>query len=172
MWESMIFWLLATLSIGSALLVVANRNPVRSALFLVLNLFVLSIFYMTLSAQFISAVQVIVYAGAIMVLFLFTIMLLNLGSPSAMKERGALQKAAAGVLAGLFLVALTGAGAIQTGRPASKATEESLNSGGSVEAIGKALFDPSQPWLFPFELTSILLLVGVVGAIVLAKRTR
>ena len=169
-WELVFFWLLAAVSIGSALLVVSNKNPVRSALFLVTNFFVLSLFYLTLSAQFIAAVQVIVYAGAIMVLFLFVIMLLNLGAPESLRERGGMQTPVAIVLALSFLVAISGAGAISAGLPKSAATAASLATGGEVETIGRALFNPTMPWLFAFEVTSILLLVGVVGAIVLAKR--
>ena len=169
-WELFVFWIMAAVSIGSAILVVANVNPVRSALFLVMNFFVLSVFYLTLSAQFIAAVQIIVYAGAIMVLFLFVIMLLNLGSPDALKERGGIQTPIAVAMALTFLVVLTGAGAINSGLPKSSATQASLSSGGEVKTIGLALFDPSYPWLFSFEVTSILLLVGVVGAITLAKR--
>ena len=164
------FWLLALVSVASAILMVANRNPVRSALFLVVNFFVLSLFYVTLSAQFVAAVQVIVYAGAIMVLFLFTIMLLNLGSPAALKESGGLQAPVAILLGLVFISALGAAGAISTGLGASRATDETLRYGGTVEAVGKGLFDANLPWLFPFEVTSILLLVGIVGAIVLAKR--
>jgi NADH-quinone oxidoreductase subunit J len=169
-WSMILFAILAFLSVGSALLVVVNRNPVRSALFLVVNFFVLAILYLTLSAQFISAVQVIVYAGAIMVLFLFVIMLLNLGAPEALRERGGIQTPIAAVLALTFLTAIAGAGAITSGLGPSAATAQSIAEGGTVETIGKALFDPKQPWLFPFEVTSFLLLVGVVGAIVLAKR--
>src|SRR5579872_5517390 len=106
-WGMITFWVLAIISVCSALLVVANRNPVRSALFLVVNFFVLSVFYFTLGAQFIGAVQVIVYAGAIMVLFLFVIMLLNLGAPEALRERGGLQVPAAIVLALIFLTILS-----------------------------------------------------------------
>jgi NADH-quinone oxidoreductase subunit J len=164
------FWVLAMVSIGSALLVVANRNPVRSALFLVVNFFVLSVFYLTLSAQFIAGVQVIVYAGAIMVLFLFTIMLLNLGAPAALRETGGLQMPVALLLAVIFLSGLTGAGAISAGLMASGSNAEFLAKGGTVETIGVHLFRAKEPWLFPFEVTSILLLVGVVGAIMLAKR--
>ena len=169
-WELLFFWLLAAVSITSGIMVVANKNPVRSALFLVMNFFVLSLFYLTLSAQFIAAVQVIVYAGAIMVLFLFVIMLLNLGSPDALKERGGIQTPIAIAMALAFLVAISGAGAISTGLPKSSATAETIATGGEVKTIGLALFDPTLPWLFAFEVTSVLLLVGVVGAIVLAKR--
>src|SRR2546423_12241546 len=93
-----VFWILAVVSVVSALLVITNPNPVRSALFLVLTFLCVAVFYVTLSAQFIAAVQIIVYAGAIMVLFLFVIMLLNLGAPEALKEKGKLQPALAWAL--------------------------------------------------------------------------
>src|SRR5258706_15292244 len=126
-----LFAILAFLSVGSAILVVANRNPVRSALALVVNFFVLALLYLTLSAQFIAAVQVIVYAGAIMVLFLFTIMLLNLGAPEALKESGGLQAPVAILLALILFSALTGAGAIGAGLSNPAATPETLATGGT-----------------------------------------
>lgn len=170
-WPLLIFWFLAIISVVSGLLVVANPNPVRSALFLVMNFFVLSVFYFTLGAQFIGVVQVIVYAGAIMVLFLFVIMLLNLGAPDALKERGGLGTLVAIGMALIFLTVLAGAGAITAGLPGAVPTAAQLEaSNGTVEKVGYALFDSRLPWLFPFEVTSILLLVGVVGAIILAKR--
>ncbi len=165
-----LFWILAVISVGSAMLVVINKNPVRSALFLVVHFFVLAVLYLTLSAQFIAAVQIIVYAGAIMVLFLFVIMLLNLGAPEALVERGGMQGPVAIILTMAFFAALTAAGAVSAGLGPSRATPETLATGGTVESIGIGLFDGTKPWLFPFEVTSILLLVGIVGAIILAKR--
>jgi len=164
------FYTLAVVSIVSALLVVANRNPVRSALALVVNFCVLAVFYITLSAEFVAAVQVIVYAGAIMVLFLFTIMLLNLGAPETLRERGGMPARLAVLLALVFLGVLSAYGALIGPLRAASATPETLRTGGTVETIGKALFDPAQPWLFPFELTSVVLLMGIVGSVILAKR--
>ena len=166
----LLFWILALISVGAAIAVVANKNPGRSALFLVTNFFVLALFYLTLSAQFIAAVQIIVYAGAIMVLVLVVIMLLNLGAPDALRERGGIPAPIAVVLAFTFLTAIAGAGAISTGLGVNKATPAWLATSGTVETVGLSLFDPRLPWLFPFEVTSFLLLIGVVGAIVLAKR--
>ncbi len=166
----LLFYVLAAVLIGSAVAVVANRNPVRSALCLVLNLLALAVVYVTLSAQFIAAVQVIVYAGAIMVLFLFVIMLLNLGVPSALKERGGLRTPVAAALAVAFVALLAAAGTLTIGLGAAQGTVASAAKLGTVEAIGWSLFDPKQPWLFPFELTSVLLLIGIVGSVVLAKR--
>jgi len=165
------FWFLAAISLGSAILVVANQNPVRSALFLVVNFFVLAVFYFTLGAEFVGAVQIIVYAGAIMVLFLFVIMLLNLGAPEALRETGKLGPAPAIVLALIFVSLLGAVGATDRGVAATKPHAITfLETGGTPERVGMALFEPGQPWLFPFEVTSFLLLIGVVGAIVLAKR--
>src|SRR5687768_220530 len=123
-----LFWILALVSVGSAMLVVVNKNPVRSALFLVVNFFVLAVLYLTLSAQFIAAVQIIVYAGAIMVLFLFVIMLLNLGAPEALVERGGLQTPVALILGLVFLAALTAAGAVSVGLGPPAATPATLHS--------------------------------------------
>src|SRR5579862_7497161 len=100
------FIILAVISVVSALLVITNTNPVRSALFLVVTFLAVAVFYVTLSAQFIAAVQIIVYAGAIMVLFLFVIMLLNMSAPQALVEKGKLQRPVALGLGIVFLLTL------------------------------------------------------------------
>ena len=164
-----LFWLLALISVGAAINMVVTQNPVRSALSLVATFLCVAVFYVMLSAQFIAAVQIIVYAGAIMVLFLFVIMLLNLGAPQALQERGTLQPRIAVTLGALFVFALLTSNALVT-LPVSAATEATYGPLGTVRGIGLNLFDPKQPWLFPFEATSILLLVAVIGAIIMAKR--
>jgi NADH-quinone oxidoreductase subunit J len=164
-----LFWILAIVSVGAAVLMVANQNPVRSALSLVVTFLAVAVFYVTLSAQFIAAVQIIVYAGAIMVLFLFVIMLLNLGAPHALRETGRLQTGAALILAVLFVVLLLASRSLFS-MPESVATQAQIDAMGTVQSVGLSLYDPKQPWLFPFEVTSILLLVAVVGAIIMAKR--
>ncbi len=163
------FWVLALIAVGASIMVVASQNPVRSALYLVTSFLCVAAFYITLSAQFIAAVQVIVYAGAIMVLFLFVIMLLNLSAPQALRETGRLHPIATIGLAVVFISTLVFS---QSLAPLSRslttsATAESL---GTVEAVGLTLFSSKLPWLFPFEITSILLLVAVIGAIIMAKR--
>src|SRR5580704_4757023 len=100
----MIFWLLAIVSVGAAILMVSSPNPVRSALYLVVTFMAVAVFYVTLAAQFIAAVQIIVYAGAIMVLFLFVIMLLNLSAPQVLVEKGKLQRPVAIGLSLFFLL--------------------------------------------------------------------
>ena len=163
------FWILALIAIGSALMVVLVRNPVRSALFLVVTFLTIAVLYITLSAQFLAAVQVMVYAGAIMVLFLFVIMLLNLSAPEALKERGTIQRPVALVLGAVFVTALIFSQALLL-MPTRPALDRDIENLGTVQTIGLTLYNPQLPWLFPFEITSILLLIAVIGAIVLAKR--
>jgi NADH-quinone oxidoreductase subunit J len=167
--ELIIFWILAIVSVGAALLMISVKNPVRSALYLVVTFLCVAAFYVTLSAQFIAVVQIIVYAGAIMVLFLFVIMLLNLGAPEALRETGQLNRLGALVLTIIFAAVLLASRSI-VAVPTTPANADTVARIGTVEAIGLSLFDPKQPWLFPFEITSILLLVAVIGAIILAKR--
>jgi len=164
-----LFWILALISVGASIFMVVTKNPVRSALFLVVTFLCVAVFYVMLSAQFLAAVQIIVYAGAIMVLFLFVIMLLNIGAPQALRERGTIQPFLAVLLGGIFITALLFSEAIVTMKrdPAPATAYSQL---GTVEEIGKGLFDPQQAWLFPFEITSILLLVAIIGAIIMAKR--
>jgi len=169
---TLLFALLATIAVVCGILMVVQENPVRSALFLVLVMFSLALLYLTLNAAFIAAVQVVVYAGAIMVLFIFVIMLLNLGTPEAMPNKLKPQTLL-GIFAGLILVGvlvsmLAGAHSKDS---ADLSTTAPLTRGfvGASE-IGMTLFDPSKPWLFPFEVVSILLLVAAVGAVMLAKK--
>jgi NADH-quinone oxidoreductase subunit J len=164
--ESILFYGLAVVAIGSALLVVTRRSPVISALYLILNFFCLAGLYLTLHAQFIAVIQILVYAGAIMVLFVFVIMLLNLGDERWLREGMSYKKAiAVGLSAGLLtelIYILESAGSTMPPGNFGKATDL-----GTVESIGSQLFTV---FLFPFEVTSILLLVAIVGALVLAKR--
>ncbi len=165
----LIFWLLAVPMVACALLVITSRNPLRSALFLVAHMMLLAGMFLSLSAQYVAAVQVVVYAGAIMVLFVFVIMLLNLGGSQKMDAAGL--GWALGIAMSLGLAALfVGTGVWKSGLHAGKATAKTLAQGGTAQAVGFALFDPELPWLFPFEVASIVLLMAAVGAIVLAKR--
>lgn len=158
-----IFFLLAATALISGIMVVIQVNPVRSALFLVLNFFALAGIYLLANAQFIAAIQIIVYAGAIMVLFLFVIMLLNLRQP----EEGGAQLHLGQKIIGSSLAAATLSLMVYTiikiKVPPGK--EMSVDFG-TTEMVAKALFTD---YLLPFEATSILLLVAVVGAVVLAK---
>jgi NADH-quinone oxidoreductase subunit J len=164
--ELIVFIVLAPLAVVTALGMVLTRNAVYSALLLVVNFFCLAGFYVLLEAQFVAAVQVIVYAGAIMVLFLFVLMLLGTGNEVVVKERIRGQRPAA-VLLGLgLLVAIVGALAagVFDAEPASLAA---ANEGGNVQAVGRLLFTR---YTFAFETAGILLVVAAVGALVLGKR--
>ena len=164
------FWVFGVIAMGSALLCITRRNPVASALWLVVTLFALAAMFVLLDAQFIAALQVLVYAGAIMVLFLFVIMLLNLGRPGPTDIKGPIGLALAAVLAGLLLVELRVLGqapppdAIQL--PAGTVAELQVRQG-MVGAVANPLFEA---YLIPFEIASLLLLAAIVGAVVLAKR--
>ncbi|UCC89887.1 MAG: NADH-quinone oxidoreductase subunit J [Anaerolineales bacterium] len=165
-----LFLALAGVAVVAALGVIFNRNAVHSALSLLANFVALAMLYVLLNAQFIAIVQVAVYAGAIVVLFLFVVMLLGAGGE--MQMGGWLNwRTAFIVAAALVLLTLTGTavfegtinGAIGT------ATPEQIAQVGQTEAVGTALFTD---YLLPFELASVLLLVGMLGAVVLGQRWR
>ena len=163
--EPILFAMFAGTAVGCALGVVFNRNPVHCALLLVGVLLSISALFVLLHAPFIAALQVIVYAGAIMVLFLFVVMLLNVKGETPLLTPGAAK--GFGILFSLLaFVELLWTVLSPAGEPAQPATP--LPEGfGSPVAIGRILYTV---WLYPFEITSILLLVAVVGAVVLAKR--
>ena len=164
--ELIVFIVLAPLAVVTALGMVLTRNAVYSALLLVVNFFCLAGFYVLLEAQFVAAVQVIVYAGAIMVLFLFVLMLLGTGNEVAITETLRGQRPAAVLLSLGLLVAVVAAilAGVFDAEPASLAA---ANEGGNVEAIGRILFTR---YTFAFETAGILLVVAAVGALVLGKR--
>ncbi len=163
------FWVFSGIAVVGAVLCITQRNPVKSALWLVLTLFALAALFVLLEAQFIAALQVLVYAGAIMVLFLFVIMLLNLGRPGPSDRRRGLGAVAAVGLSVLLLVQLS---VLRAGPPeALRLPAGSLTvlqeRDGVVGAVARPLFGE---YLIPFEITSVLLLAAIVGAVVLAKR--
>ena len=157
------FAVLALIAVGSALGLVLKRNAIHGALFLIVNLGTVAALYLTLRAEFLAAAQVIVYAGAIMVLFVFAIMVLIPGKEETGPDpRRPYRLLAIPVGAGL-LVELAVIIASRAGRGAAPAAA----TPGGVEAIGRLLFTD---YLFPFELTSVLLLAAMVGVLVLARR--
>ena len=164
--EPYIFWPVAVVSLGSAIGMLLARNPVHSALMLVLNFFTLAIFYILLQGVFLAAAQVIVYAGAIMVLFLFVIMLLGVDREDPVDEPIRFQRP----LAIAFAIAMAG-GVIFALRSAFERSTfrglDEVNGAGNVQAIGRRLFTT---YTFPFEVTSILLIVAAIGAMVIAHR--
>jgi NADH-quinone oxidoreductase subunit J len=162
----------AGLAIVSATACVTRRNPVASALWLVVTLFSLAALFVLLDAQFLAVLQVLVYAGAIMVLFLFVIMLLNLGRGGPTDLKGPIGLGLGVLLAGLLLVqllVLRQPGSLAALGPAAGAgvAPRAAAGVGIIPALARPLFTA---YLVPFELTSLLLLAAIVGAVVLAKR--
>jgi NADH-quinone oxidoreductase subunit J len=159
----MIFFILAGVALVSGGLVVFQRHPLRSALWLIVNFFAVAGIYLLAHAEFIAAIQIIVYAGAIMVLFLFVIMLLNLRQPEEEQRFMHLGQKVGGITLAVFTVLLLVYGVCKVVLPPGKAAPPGL---GNTESIAKLLFTD---YLLPFEVTSVLLLVAIVGAVVLAK---
>lgn len=158
-----LFYLIAFLSIFFSLLVIFSKNPVYSVLYLIVAFFTLTIHYILLNAQFLAVVNFIVYMGAIMVLFLFVLMLLNLNEDSEPMKSNLIK--IAGAVAGMcLLVTLVGSfRALGDSNPLILKNPEI----GLVENLGKVLFNE---FLLPFEISSILLLSAMVGAVLLAKK--
>lgn len=159
-----IFMIIGGIAAFASLGVVLFNNAVRSALCLVVSFFMLAFLYFTLSAEMVGILQIVVYTGAIMVLFLFVIMLLNLGSVKLLIEARDPKMILGGAL-GLGMAALIGAQVI---RPLADVSEPRIVGNiGTPQAMGNSLFSS---YLYPFEIASILLLLGIVGSILLAKR--
>lgn len=161
-----VFIILAVVAIGSALGMLLNRNAIYSALFLILNFATVAVFYIILGAPFIAMTQVTVYAGAIMVLFLFVIMLLGAEELAGITTKFDWQKPAAVVLALLMLAELL---VVIFFRDTVFGEFMQLADFGTPANIGRVLFND---YLLPFEITAILLLAAMVGAIVIAQRVR
>jgi NADH-quinone oxidoreductase subunit J len=180
---TVIFWVFAGWAILSALLTVTRTNPIASVMWLVSTMFALAGLFVLLNAQFIAAIQVLVYAGAVMVLFLFAVMLLNLeGMPREWKRWPLwLLALAVSTVLGVQLLALGGYTPARLADdvsnmpsadpalvfPEGRAALQAIEQHGVVGAIARPLFES---YLVPFEITSVLLLAAVIGAVVLAKK--
>lgn len=164
--SSVFFGLVTLVAIISALLVVTCKNPINSAMALVMTFFCLATYYVMLNAPFMAAIQIIVYAGAIMVLIIFTIMLLNIRIDAGKKSH---RQIALSCITGTVMLLLT-ATFLSRGKisaPVGNIDQAVINNIGHTELIGQVMFTE---FLLPFEITSILLLVAIVGAVILAKR--
>jgi NADH-quinone oxidoreductase subunit J len=166
---SLLFYLFAGLAIGGAVGVVMSRSPVGSLLFMVTTLAAMAGTFVLLEAHFLAAIQIIVYAGAIMVLFLFVIMLLNLGHDYQRDLKGGafaiLSFGVIGLIAGLLARQLGASGSMAG--PGAEAIDAATAEIGALGVIAEPLYTT---YVVPFEITGILLLVAIVGALALAKR--
>jgi NADH-quinone oxidoreductase subunit J len=166
--DNVVFWVFAPISVASAVGMLLMRNAVHAALFLVVNFFCLAVFYLILDAPFLFAVQIIVYAGAIMVLFLFVIMLLGVDRGDDLRERLVAQRPLALVLGAGFVIEIVLAVRAGIGFAArAPAGFGTVNEPGNTQALAKLLF---RNYFFPFEATSILLIVAAIAAMVLGQR--
>lgn len=158
-----LFGILSLMAIMFALMTVLTRSPVNSVLYLVLTFFCIAGHYVLLNAQFLAVVHIVVYAGAIMVLFLFIIMLMDLNAESEPRKH-IVMRIIAGAVGGLLLLVMIGAlkGAEQLNLSQAGASQIGL-----VKNLGQVLF---KEFLFPFEIASVLLLSALVGAIMIGKR--
>ena len=157
-----LFWFLTVMALSCALGVILSRNPVNSVLFLIATFFAISGHYVLMNAQFLAIVNIIVYAGAIMVLFLFVIMLMNLNADTEPQKNRLVQFA--GVISGgaLFLVVLA---ALRTS--SVNILEQSPTDIGLIKNLGKTLFTQ---FVLPFEISSVLFLSAMIGAVVIGKK--
>lgn len=167
--ETATFWVLAPISLGSAIAMIFMRSAVHSALMLVANFLCLAVFYAMLQAPFLAAVQVIVYTGAILVLFLFVIMLVGVDTSDSLVETIRAQRAAAAGVGIGFAALLVGVLAHAVAHTSAAGLDDVNANGGNVQAIAKLLFTN---YFFPFEVVSALLIVAAVGAMVLGHRER
>lgn len=159
-----LFFILGAVALISGVLVVFQVHPLRSALWLIVNFFAVAGIYLLAHAEFIAAIQVIVYAGAVMVLFLFVIMLLNLRQPEEAPKHPPIGQKLLGIVLAAFTALILAYGFSKAKLPPVK---ELAPAGlGNTESIARSLFTD---YLLPFEVTSVLLLVAIVGAVVLAK---
>jgi NADH-quinone oxidoreductase subunit J len=158
--EHVVFFAAAAVAIVSAIVAVSHKNPVVNVLSLVVTFFCVAVNYALLGAAFLAAAQILVYAGAILVLFLFVVMLLNAPTPDTSEDGRPVQRAL-----GLGVAVVAGVGALMVLRTAAPGAGSEVH--GTAEAIGRLLVGP---YLFAFELVSILLLAALVGALVLVKR--
>ena len=168
--DTIVFVVGAVVVLSGALGVILSRNPVHSALMLIMTLFGIAVLFVAQEAHFLAAVQVIVYAGAIVVLFLFVIMLLGVDQAETLEtEPIGGQRPAAGVvaLASVGLIVLLAVRAVQVSTGAQSVSGALDGEGSNLEKLARVLFTD---YLFAFEITSVLLVIAVVGAVVLSRK--
>ncbi len=159
-----LFWFLSVLALFSALMVISSKNPVFSVLWLIITFFSISGHYILLNAQFLAIVNIIVYAGAIMVLFLFVIMLMNLNRETE-PQKNRWIKLAGAVSGGCLLLVLVAA--LRKIDIKDQIAEVNTGSIGLIQNLGKELFTT---YVVPFEISSVLFLSAMVGAVVIGKK--
>ncbi len=163
--ETALFFIMAAIAITAGGMVILNKNPVKSAFSLIVVMLALAILYMQLSATFLSMIQIMVYAGAVMVLFLFVLFILNVGVEGAFSSR-VFKRAVAGLVGALMGIVLIAAVLMNGSRMQQLPGRDVASDFGHIEPIGELLFTK---YLLPFELLSILLLVAIIGAVLTTR---
>lgn len=166
--EAVLFFSFAAVAVAGALGMVMARNPVHSALFLVMTMVTIAVFFLMLDADLVAAIQIVVYASAIVVLFLFVIMLLGVDRSETFERARSFQRIAA-IVAGVLLLGIV---LVMVGREwvtGAPQTRGALEDGSNVEQLARTLFTD---FFWAFEVTAALLVIAVVGAVVLARRSR
>ena len=158
--EAFLFWIFAIVGVGCGIMVVWHRNPMGSAIYLVVTMLCLAGFYALLHGSFVAVLQVLIYAGAVMVLMLFVIMMLNVRQESIQREGSPPIWALAGIVGLIVVVRL--ATLFPTTAPPPPAEDF-----GTIQGVGTLLFTR---YILPFEIISVLLLIAIIGAVILAKR--
>jgi NADH-quinone oxidoreductase subunit J len=170
MLDLIIFYIAAIFAVGGALMVILQRNPVASVLYLIVSLVAQAVLYVQLKAIFVGALLIIVYAGAILVLFLFVIMLLNLRGERFAEKRPPMDRPTKIILVSILFIEfiMIIKGIIFSGKAENMMFSKSADFG-SVASVAELLYTK---YIYPFELTSILLLVAIIGAVVMAKKDK
>jgi NADH-quinone oxidoreductase subunit J len=159
------FWFLSVMALGAAVMVVASKSPVYSILFLILTFFAISGHYILLNAQFLAIVNIIVYAGAIMVLFLFVVMLMNLNAESEPHQKNKWLLYIGGISGGSLLLVMVAA--LKNVTATNQLVQMNNGEVGLIKNLGIKLFTD---YVFPFEVSSVLFLSAMIGAVVISKK--
>ena len=159
-----LFWFLSVLALGAAVMVVASKSPVHSILYLIITFFAISGHYILLNAQFLAIVNIIVYAGAIMVLFLFVVMLMNLNADSEPQQKNKWLLYIGGIAGGSLLLVIVAA------LKQTTTTTHLVQMNGDVGLIKNLGMKLFTDYVFPFEISSVLFLSAMIGAVVISKK--
>ncbi len=163
----LIFYFLSAITLATAFLAIYSRNPIHSAIWLVLCFFSIAGHYLLLNAQFLALVHIIVYSGAIMILFLFTVMLMNLNKEDEVHKPRVTRLVAVFLFVLMLALLIT---IFINSKPVADIPPASGEDYQSIKVLGKVLLDEQNGFMVPFEYASILLLVGMIGAVLLSKK--
>jgi NADH-quinone oxidoreductase subunit J len=164
-----LFYILGAISLATAFLTIYSKNPIHSAIYLVICFFSIAGHYLLLNAQFLAIVHIIVYSGAIMILFLFTIMLMNLNKEDEVHKPRITRLGAIVVFCVMCLIMIT---VFFNSKPVSDISDATGDDYQSIKMLGKVLLDGENGYMVPFEFASVLLLVAMIGTVLLSKKEK